>query len=79
MDNRYPIFEWLPGYEIDDNEHLILKEDNEDIEDNKETNGYDDDTQSREVNELLNNNKEINENSEYNVCEVLYTIYIEKN
>ena len=42
MDNRHPLFEWSPGYEIDGNEPLIMEEDNKKIEYDTESNGGND-------------------------------------
>ena len=47
MDYRNSVFEWSPGHRVDDNEKLILEEDNENIGDDKETNGEDNEIQSQ--------------------------------
>ena len=66
MDDRN-IFEWSPGHKIDDDEQSILEEENENIEDDKEKDVDDNGIQSRESNEILINNQEMNDDTEDNL------------
>ena len=66
MDDRN-IFKWSPGHKIDDDEQSILEEENENIEDDKEKDVDDNGIQSRESNEILINNQEMNDDTEDNL------------